>query len=317
MTTARLQSRFPWLIGLLVLVGLLGHWANCRAGELACHCRDAVCCCIRTSHANGWQVVESRSFRIHHVAHPAVAERLAPICERTRQQLRERWLGESSHSAWSLKCDVFLYPSGKEFQRLTRFPAETWGFADLEVGQRRVSMRRLHLRADDTARLETLMVHELTHVVLADFFAEHQIPRWADEGIAVLSEPATRRTKQSEWLQQESAQGRLFSLTELTRQRSVPQDKRLGELFYAQSAAFVEFLLTERKLSEPDLLRFVADCESRGLPDTIQRWFPDSTAANWDADWRAWMVASRNEMNVAKANAPGENDRADRHSSPF
>ena len=273
---------------------------DCRAEEWNCRCRDSVCRCVRTSNANGWQVVESRSFRIHHVGQPTVAERLVPVCERTRQSLRERWLGETSKSAWSLKCDLFLYPTDKEFQRLTRFPADTRGFADLEVGDRKVWMRRLHLRTDDAARIDNLLVHELTHVVLADYFAEHQIPRWADEGIAVLSEPAERRTKLREWLYQEAKQGRLFSLQELTRQRSVPQDKRLGELFYAQSVALVEFLLTERRLSELELLHFVADCEAHGLPAATRRQFSDSVADRWESDWREWLVTARVEVKVAE-----------------
>lgn len=278
----------------------LWHTIDCRAEEWNCRCRDSVCRCVRTSNVNGWQVVESRSFRIHHVGQPTVAERLAPVCERTRQSLRARWLGETNNSAWSLKCDLFLYPSGKEFQRLTRFSAETWGFADLEVGDRKVWMRRLHLRTDDAARIDKLLVHELTHVVLADYFAEHQIPRWADEGIAVLSEPAERRTKLREWLNQEAKQGRLFSLQELTQQRSVPQDKRLGELFYAQSVALVEFLLTDRQLSESELLRFVADCEAHGLPTATRRQFPDSVADRWESDWREWMATPRVEVKVVE-----------------
>lgn len=300
MTTARFQTGFSVSIAAVVLMACLWHTIDCRAEEWNCRCRDSVCRCVRTSNVNGWQVVESRSFRIHHVGQPTVAERLAPVCERTRQSLRARWLGETNNSAWSLKCDLFLYPSGKEFQRLTRFSAETWGFADLEVGDRKVWMRRLHLRTDDAARIDKLLVHELTHVVLADYFAEHQIPRWADEGIAVLSEPAERRTKLREWLNQEAKQGRLFSLQELTQQRSVPQDKRLGELFYAQSVALVEFLLTDRQLSESELLRFVADCEAHGLPTATRRQFPDSVADRWESDWREWMATPRVEVKVVE-----------------
>ena len=302
MANARFQIVYSLLIAAVALVGFPWQSTDCRAEELTCRCKDSVCCCVRAANANGWQVVESRSFRIHHVGQPNVAERLAPLCEQTRQSLRERWLGETSNSAWSLKCDLFLYPSGKEFQRLTRFPAETWGFADLEVGDRKVWMRRLHLRTDDAARIDKLLVHELTHVVLADYFAEHQIPRWADEGIAVLSEPAERRTKLREWLHQEATQGRLFSLPELTRQRSVPQDQRLGELFYSQSAALVEFLLTERQLSESDLLRFVANSEALGFPEAARRQFPDSVADRWESDWREWLVTPRVEVKVAETN---------------
>ncbi len=37
--------------------------------------------------------------------------------------------------------------------------------------------------------MTAILPHEVTHVVLADLFTTQQIPRWADEGIAVLAEP--------------------------------------------------------------------------------------------------------------------------------
>ena len=201
---------------------------------------------------------------------------------------------------WTPKCDLFLYPSGAEFQRLTRFPMETWGFADLEIGDGKVWLRRLHVRADDIQRLDKLLVHELTHVVLADHFAKHQIPRWADEGIAVLSEPVARRNELRRWLNQEAAQGRVFSLKDLASQRHVPRDKRLGDLFYAQSSALVEFLLTERKLPESELLRFVSESESRGLNAAMSRRFPEVTVTELETEWRQWMTTSRADIQLAE-----------------
>ncbi len=295
----RFLSRHLSLIAFVILSGFCSFASNLRAADLACGCRKGACACVRRTDANGWKVIESRSFRIHHVGTSATAERLVPICEQTRQSLCERWLADTTKIEWTPKCDLFLYPSGGEFQRLTRNPADMLGFADLEIGPRGVSMRRLHLRADDTKRLDKLLVHELTHVVLADYFAKHQIPRWADEGIAVLSEPAGRRADLRRWLTQEAAQGRVFSLSQLASQRMIPRDKRLGDLFYAQSAALIEFLMSERKLSEPEVLRFVSESETRGLNATLTRWFPDVAVAEVDSAWRRWMTTTRTDIQVA------------------
>jgi hypothetical protein len=162
------------------------------------------------------------------------------------------------------------------------------GFADLEIGDGQVWMRRLHLRADDTQRLDKLLIHELTHVVLADHFAKHQIPRWADEGIAVLSEPVERRNELRLWLSTEASQGRLWSLRDLANLRQLPGDQRLGELFYAQSAGLIEYLLTEKKLTESQLLEFVVDSQKHGLPRTVTRWFSGLSIETLDAEWRSW-----------------------------
>ncbi len=296
----RFLCRNVWLIALVMVGEFCLLNGNLRANELACGCRAGACGCVRRSETNGWKVIESKSFRIHHVGASTTAERLAPLCERTRQSLRERWLGETQPTDWSPKCDLFLYPSGAAFQRLTRVPAETWGLADLEVGDKKVWLRRLHLRTDDAQRIDKLLVHELTHVVLADYFAEHQIPRWADEGIAVMSEPIERRNELRRWLTQEAEQRRLFSFRELAAQRHVPRDKRLGDLFYAQSSALIDFLLTEQGLSESQVLRVVSESESRGLSETLARWFPDVTVAALESDWRQWLTRPHIEVQLAE-----------------
>lgn len=279
-----------------------------RAAELACGCHAGVCVCVRRFESNGWKGFESPSFRIHYVGASTTAEPLALACERKRKSLRERWLDDRTTAGWTPKCDVFLYPTANEFQRLTRRPAAMRGFADLEIGEGRVWTRQLHLRADDAKQLDKLVTHELTHVVLADYFADHQIPRWADEGIAILSEPDARQSELRRWLKQEATLGRVFSLQQLASQRQLPPDQRLGDLFYAQSSSFVEFLLIERKLSEPQLLRFVSEVESRGLSATLARWFPEIGSNAWETEWRQWMTSTRAGVQLA-------DDRSEKKSS--
>lgn len=291
----------------LVLFTLSFSFSQCvalLAAEWNCNCREKLCRCVRRVESNGWKVIESKSFRVHHVGSSAVAERIAPLCEQSRQTLRERWIGNNKNSEWTPKCDVFLYPSGSEFQRLTRWPDEMWGVADLEIGQGRVWKRRLYMRADDPKRLDKVLIHELTHVVLADHFAQHQIPRWADEGIAVLSEPAERQNELRRWLNDEATQGRVFSLQQLVTQRELPGDKRLGDLFYAQSSSLVEFLLAERHLTERQVLRFVAETETRGLDSALARWFPNVSSVSLDSAWRQWMKTPRADVAIAESESP-------------
>ena len=53
----------------------------------------------------------------------------------------------------------------------------------------KIISRRVNLRTDHPTLVQAVLPHEITHVILADFFTEQQIPRWADEGLAVLAEP--------------------------------------------------------------------------------------------------------------------------------
>ncbi|MBX3441363.1 MAG: hypothetical protein KF774_03065 [Planctomyces sp.] len=289
------------LFALPCLIALVAGSAS--AGDVVSRCGESVCCCYQRTQSSGWKVLESKCFRIHYVGGSELAERLVPICERNCHDLRSRWLGVVRQGGWSVKCDVYLYPTGAEFERRSRFPQQMWGVADLSVGDGRVWMRRLHVRTDDRDKLENVLVHELTHVVLAERFTDRQIPRWADEGIAVLSEPAERREHYAEWLRQEASSRRLYSLRELTRFAHVPQGERQSELFYGQSGALVEYLLTERKLSEAEILKLIDDVQRRGWESAVSKQFPTLSSVRFESEWRDWLL-SRPATEIAASVAP-------------
>ena len=68
-------------------------------------------------------------------------------------------------------------------------PRDSPGFSTMVSNGNRVTAPHTDLRADHPQLLTAILPHEVTHVVLADLFTVQQIPRWADEGIAVLAEP--------------------------------------------------------------------------------------------------------------------------------
>ena len=243
---------------------------------------------LRHSQSNGWHVAECRNFRFYHHNQTTLVARLAVLCEDSRTAIRQRWLSTSGTANWSIKCDVYLYPTPAEYQQKTRFPADSWGFADLEIGNGQVWMRKLDLRSDNEARVFNVAIHELTHVILADRFAHQQIPRWADEGIALNSEPATRQKDMRGWLAAEIKQGRGFTLHQLLSMQHYPQNKHLGDLFYAQSGSLVEFLLSQNSDSEEGVLRFV-ESSQRGLDKPLS----GVTLAKLESEWKAWLLNSQ------------------------
>lgn len=242
---------------------------------------------LRHFQANGWHVAESRNFRFHHHNQSNLVARLATQCEVSRDAIRRRWSASSTPANWSIKCDVFLYPTTAEYQQKTRFPADSWGLADLEIGNGQVWMRRLDMRSDNEARAFNVAVHELTHVVLADRFAHRQIPRWADEGIALNCEPLIRQQDMSGWLAAEIRQGRGFSLQQLLSVQQYPQDKHLGDLFYAQSGSLIEFLLTRNAKSEETVIRLVEQAQ-QGHSTPLS----GASLAKLESEWKAWLLRS-------------------------
>src|SRR5206468_7649581 len=134
------------------------------------------------------------NFRILH-ADEALAQRAARVAEATREEQSRRWTGARPQSPWSPRCDIYLYPSSALYHQMTGQPEDSPGFSTMGLNGGRVVARRVNLRADHPNLLVAVLPHEVTHVILADLFPSQQIPKWADEGMAVLSEPAAEQDR--------------------------------------------------------------------------------------------------------------------------
>jgi hypothetical protein len=275
------------LAGLLAALSFTTLTAN--AADHVCPRTGGVCCCCKDVKSHGWKALESNRFRIHYSGSREAVVPLVAFCEETCETLRNRWIADRRET-WSCKCDVFLYPTPRHFERGARVPAEMWGVADLEIGHGKVWKRRLHLRSDDPTKLTPVLTHEMTHVILAEHFCRKPIPRWADEGIAVYSEPPKRQQRMLSFLKDEASQKRLLPLKQVTTMRDGPQNERESELFYGQSGAVIEYLVTHHKLTETQVLTFVGLCGDIGWEKAIAKTLPNVTAARFESDWRAWLT---------------------------
>jgi hypothetical protein len=123
---------------------------------------------------------------------------------------------------------------------------------------------------------------------VAERFTQRRIPRWADEGMAILAEPAEKQERRRVALRQSLGGNQAFSARELSVLREYPAPAR-RDLFYGQSASLVAYLI-ERE-SPAKFLEFV-ELSTQGSPD--QALAKVYGVARWDElenDWRARMLA--------------------------
>src|SRR4030095_14264065 len=126
-----------------------------------------------------------------------------------------RWYGSAPKGPWTPKCDIYLYPTPRLFSQMTGQPEESPGFSTMGMNGGRIIARRVNLRVDHPNLLRAILPHEITHVVLAALFPHQQIPRWADEGMAVLAEPLAEQHLRATDLNQPLSTGQLFKLDQL------------------------------------------------------------------------------------------------------
>ncbi|MGL4552354.1 MAG: hypothetical protein ACRC33_14335, partial [Gemmataceae bacterium] len=216
------------------------------AGQLRATMRDAVAG-VAVKHTarvgTGWAVAETANFRVFHATTEEAAEKAARLAEATRAAMGRKWLG-AAPPAWTPRCDIYLHPTVKGYT-LAGGRDGSPGHSSISLPDGRVTARRVDLRMDDPNVFGATLPHEATHVVLAGQFGKHHVPRWADEGMAVLSESRERVGQHVRNLPAFRREGKLFRVETMLKLEDYPDAERITP-FYAQSVSLVEFLVAKK-----------------------------------------------------------------------
>jgi hypothetical protein len=222
----------------------------------------------------GWSVVETANFRVLHRHDLGLARRVAVVAENTRAAMYSKWFGHPV-ADWSPRCEVVLYERGLDYAQGTGLSAGLPGYSSIQAEAGRVVGRHIDINGDAEDWLCTVLPHEVTHVVLWSEFGRGGLPRWAHEGIAVLSEPRARIEQHLRNLPAHRYGGELFPVSELVGLTGYPERHRFGP-FYAQSVSLVEFL-AGRKSAEV-FIRFLRDGRRHGYEAALRRHYAWSLA---------------------------------------
>jgi hypothetical protein len=230
--------------------------------------------------AGKWQIKETENFVIFH-ADVELAERVAKAAESTRETQTRRWSGSPAPRPWSPRCEIYVYPTATIFAKATNQDPASPGFSTMGDDGAKVTTRRINLRADHPAITYAVLPHEVTHVVLADLFPSKTIPRWADEGIAVLSEPGVEQDRRIAQLTPAFEEGKIFSL-----QKLMQQDYSGGAywpLYYAQSVSLTKYLVEVG--SPAKFIEFLQAAERTNLETELKRLYQIEDFAELQTRW--------------------------------
>ncbi len=230
----------------------------------------------------GWSVAESDNFRVFHKDNRILAEKVAQVAERTRRDMGGKWFGDDSE--WKLRCDLYLHPTAADYSRATGKPTTWTAHSTINLEAGRVVLRRIDLRADDTELLAASLPHETTHAVLAGHFGKHHVPRWADEGIALLSEPGTKLEAYQRKLAEAKQAGMLMRVRDLMTQDEYPQANR-ALAFYVQSVSVTDYLVKQPGGPQA-FTRFVNEALRTDYDTALQKTY-GVDMATLDQRWRA------------------------------
>src|SRR5688500_5533951 len=190
----------------------------------------------------GFNVFDGGWIRFYY--HPSIRERVQPLIEDAtviRRELNER-LGFPALTR--VRVDVARTPG--EMTTLAPaeapFPDYAAGVAYSELGLVLLTIAPVH--PTDQHDLVQVFRHELAHIALNDAVAGHHVPRWFNEGFAVLASGETSFQRlQALWTA--TVADTLIPLERLD--RSFPADESTASVAYAESVDVVRFLVRERE----------------------------------------------------------------------
>jgi hypothetical protein len=171
-----------------------------------------------------------------------IAEQVGKYAEHYRREKAIQWLGQEM-PPWPEPCPLHVTVTMNGSGGATTFA--------FDRGQ--ILGQKMEIQGTLDRLLASVLPHEVTHTVFAHYFRQ-PVPRWADEGGAVLSEDELERGRHDKLVREIlNRPGRAIPLSRLFRMTQYPQDVMV---LYAEGYSVTEFLVS--KNGRPAFLQFLA-----------------------------------------------------------
>ena len=180
----------------------------------------------------------------------AFAERMAEVathlCEKYTEFLMNKYF--YADQEWALRVPIVIYKDHQDYVSVGHNPEQSAGvtYSDTKTGVP-VLIALYMLDNDgnlDHDALEGTLPHELTHMVLHEWFGgAADIPRWIDEGLARRMEQTRNHYQEAAKIGRDAIAGEYFRFRDLFAQEQYPARGDRTFRFYEQSATIVLFLL--------------------------------------------------------------------------
>ena len=259
-----------------------GAWAQCQPGTLCS--QPSPCVTVKCYRQGEWYVAETVNFQVWSDETETATQRSAVQAERLRTELTCKWFGDAADKPWTPRCQIVLHGSRSSYVAAVGQGSEgTLGSSAITFDAGQVIGRRIDLLAADAPFLTNALPHELTHVLLRDRFVAGVLPRWADEGMAMVADPEAKQARHLRDLRTAMANSKEFSAAELLTMHDYPRSDR-RQAFYGQSV-FVANLLIARK-SPRQFVTFLERAVSIGYDEALEEIYGIAGLADLDRLWR-------------------------------
>jgi RNA polymerase sigma factor (sigma-70 family) len=180
-----------------------------------------------------------------HAPTPTMARAIAAEAEYQRTELAKHWLGKEL-PPWEKPCEI------QYVQRDGVLPGVcTFTYGKAKDGSPALATSLVELNGQFLDVLTNELPCQMVHVVMHSHFGD-QLPRWADDGLAITVKPAAAQTQEDERCRQLLNAGRGIRLNKLLPMRSYPRDMIV---LYAEGHSIARFLISQKVRLGPPVLK--------------------------------------------------------------
>jgi hypothetical protein len=160
---------------------------------------------------------------------------------------------------WDKRVQIVYYPDQASFVQATGQPTWSKGFSVSHFSS--IDLKMIISFKGQEDFLNTVLPHEIGHLILHDFMGQYRVPVWFDEGVAQLEEERKEDAEHKSIVGKLAADQKTIPLPFLNNYSLRSQkDEMQIEIFYAESLYIVDFLIkTYGKESFQQLCRQLRD----------------------------------------------------------
>jgi hypothetical protein len=216
---------------------------------------------------------------------PQIAQQVGNYAEAYRKQKAQEWLGHEM-PPWPEPCPIHV----------TVNMGGAGGATSFAFDRGRVLGQHMNIEGTMDRLLVSVLPHEVTHTVFA-YYYRRPVPRWADEGGAVLSEDEIERNRHDMLCRQILNAGRQIPLRRLFTLPDYPGDVMC---LYAEGFSVANYLVNNS--SRPTFLAFVGHGMNYGWDSAVQTYYRYQSVEELEQAWLAYLRQTKRQPTLLAQN---------------
>lgn len=189
-----------------------------------------------------WRTKETQHFRIYHRNH-SVARKATAVAEDYFTKLREKF--QIREDEWDPRCKIYIYPSREQYRKNAEEFSHSSGYTRVRARFGRLQSHRILTFQQADRLFQSVLPHELAHVMWKRAVDYRDVPLWLAEGVAVHFEAAYFQKYYRKKVETSLSKQGDPSLQKLLNRTTYPDSRADKSRMYALSYSFVDFLLDQ------------------------------------------------------------------------